>query len=386
MDLNTGLTQALSDRTNNYIYGLDRIAQMNTATEYFLGDALGSVRQITNTTGAITYASAYDPYGVVASTSGSSQTSYGYTNEYTSQGLIYLRSRVYFPESGRFTTKDTWEGDVNYPLSLNKWNYVEGNPINFVDPKGRSSVSLNFGTYEDDYDDKHRSVPHWTNKEAYTVETALGRIAWAYANAYNKEAARRVSEECDPILNAVLLEKIDPFTAFHKVHGGRVTFKWNSFGANGYWGRAISPQKVWFYSNTPKDLLSSYIGQRFVTHEMGHVFENAYSEVYQQYTGTDKEYKPARNLVATNNNLNNRNGFAGVFLDWQWSNDSSSGEIFADMFVGWVFNSWALSPTVPLSDNRYKQQNENYLFGLSKSEFMMEYMPIWIYDTIQHRL
>jgi len=69
MDLNTGLTQALSDGTNTYIYGLGRIAQAaGTDTEYFLGDALGSVRRLTNASGAITYTKAYDPYGVVTST------------------------------------------------------------------------------------------------------------------------------------------------------------------------------------------------------------------------------------------------------------------------------------------------------------------------------
>ena len=44
LDLNTGLTQVLNDGTNAYVYGLGRIAQVNTTTEYFLGDALGSVR------------------------------------------------------------------------------------------------------------------------------------------------------------------------------------------------------------------------------------------------------------------------------------------------------------------------------------------------------
>ena len=137
MDLNAGLTQALSDGTNTYIYGNGRIAQATgTGTEYFLGDALGSVRQLTNAGGTITYAKVYDPYGVVSSTSGSSQSAYGYTNEYTSQGLVYLRSRMYSPIAGRFTTKDTWMGDYNRPLSLNRWMYVEGNPINYIDPSG----------------------------------------------------------------------------------------------------------------------------------------------------------------------------------------------------------------------------------------------------------
>ncbi len=141
MDLNAGLTQALSDGTNNYIYGIGRIAQVNTGTEYFLGDALGSVRQLTNTSGTITYASAYDPYGVTTQTHGAAQTAYGYTGEYTSDDLIYLRARHYNPGIARFLTKDIWEGNANSPMSFNRWMYVKGNPINFTDPSGYFPVN-----------------------------------------------------------------------------------------------------------------------------------------------------------------------------------------------------------------------------------------------------
>jgi hypothetical protein len=51
--LNAGLTQVLDDGTSTYTYGLGRISQTNTVTEYFLGDALGSVRQMTDTAGEI---------------------------------------------------------------------------------------------------------------------------------------------------------------------------------------------------------------------------------------------------------------------------------------------------------------------------------------------
>ncbi|MBK7450192.1 MAG: hypothetical protein IPJ47_12525 [Anaerolineales bacterium] len=29
-----------------------------------------------------------------------------------------------------------WGGEYNRPLSLNGWGYVEGNPVNYVDPSG----------------------------------------------------------------------------------------------------------------------------------------------------------------------------------------------------------------------------------------------------------
>jgi len=144
MDLNTALTQALSDGTHHYIYGPStgsgsRIAQtQGSTTEYFLNDALGSVRQMTNNNGSITYTQGYDPYGVTTLTSGSSRSAYGYGGEYSDSyiKLIYLRSRMYDPLTGRFTTKDSWQGDYNRPLSLNRWMYVEGNPVNLTDPSG----------------------------------------------------------------------------------------------------------------------------------------------------------------------------------------------------------------------------------------------------------
>jgi RHS repeat-associated protein len=136
LDLNSGLTQVLSDGTNTYTYGLGRISQQGTSAEYFLGDALGSVRQLTNQAGAVTYAKSYDPYGVVTQASGASVSAYGFTGEQQSNDMVYLRARYYNVVDGRFVSRDTWAGDANRPLSLNRWNYTRANPINYVDPSG----------------------------------------------------------------------------------------------------------------------------------------------------------------------------------------------------------------------------------------------------------
>ena len=159
LDLNAGLTQVLADGTNSYLYGNGRISQTNTVTEYFLSDALGSVRQLTNASGAITYAKGYDPYGVVTSTSGASQSAYGYTGEQQdASGLTYLRSRYYASGKGRFLTRDTWAGNANMPMSFNRWNYVDGNPINRIDPTGRNR-DRDAGTFYSAADRRRR--PWW---------------------------------------------------------------------------------------------------------------------------------------------------------------------------------------------------------------------------------
>jgi RHS repeat-associated protein len=154
-DLNSGLTQVLSDGTYDYLYGNGRIAQVNTGTpntEYFLTDALGSVRQLTNATGAVTLAKAYDPYGVVNMSSGAGSSSYGYTGEQQApSGMVYLRARYYNPNVGRFLTRDTWGGDANRPMSYNRWMYTYGNPVTWVDPTGMSPecVSVMGGGHND---------------------------------------------------------------------------------------------------------------------------------------------------------------------------------------------------------------------------------------------
>ena len=96
LDLNAGLTQVLQDGTNTYLYGVNRIAQVaGTQTGYFLPDALGSVRQMTDAYGDITLTQSYTPYGEVLYSKGTAATDYAFTGEsYDPQtGLVYLRAR-----------------------------------------------------------------------------------------------------------------------------------------------------------------------------------------------------------------------------------------------------------------------------------------------------
>jgi len=55
--------------------------------------------------------------------------------------LVYLRSRYYNPADGRFQSRDTWGGNDNSPQTLNKWSYVQNNPIVYTDPSGKWCVA-----------------------------------------------------------------------------------------------------------------------------------------------------------------------------------------------------------------------------------------------------
>ena len=140
LDIAAGLTQVLSDGTSTYLYGRGRIGEEQPGGwQYPLGDALGSVRQLTDSDGYVMLVKAYEPFGSVLSTTGDAGTNYGFTGEWTDgTGLVHLRARYYAPESGRFMTKDVWEGDPNQPMSYNAWLYGYANPTLWVDRTGLS--------------------------------------------------------------------------------------------------------------------------------------------------------------------------------------------------------------------------------------------------------
>jgi RHS repeat-associated protein len=207
LDLNTGLTQVLAGDGQTYLYGLERLSQSSAQdTQYFLPDALGSVRQLVDQHGMITRVESYQPYGEEEVAYDNAETSYGFTGEWTSSyiKLQYLRSRWYSTEQGRFISRDNWQGNYNRPVSLNRWVYVEANPVNYVDPSGQCragddecvsvakqivtefpNIKINFGVPSFDCDGQWWSK-HWTVQELVKVQLGLKAISEVLGNDKQK--------------------------------------------------------------------------------------------------------------------------------------------------------------------------------------------------------
>ena len=52
-----------------------------------------------------------------------------------------MQARWYSPQSGTFRSRDTWAGDLNTPVTLNRYTYANNNPIRYWDPSGRIGCS-----------------------------------------------------------------------------------------------------------------------------------------------------------------------------------------------------------------------------------------------------
>ena len=62
---------------------------------------------------------------------------FGYNGEaHTVDGLQYLRSRYYNPETGVFISADSYRGEYSHPLSQNRYTYAHNNPYKYDDPTG----------------------------------------------------------------------------------------------------------------------------------------------------------------------------------------------------------------------------------------------------------
>jgi RHS repeat-associated protein len=149
----TSLPQVIEETVNGavvrqYPYGRQRISENqvvdNSWTVSIYGyDGGGSVRQLTNAAGAVTDAYEYDAFGNLISSDGTTPNVYLYRGERydTDLGLYYLRARWYNPVTGRFMTRDPYEGSIYDPASLHRYNYSRANPANFIDPSGRAATS-----------------------------------------------------------------------------------------------------------------------------------------------------------------------------------------------------------------------------------------------------
>ena len=121
---------------------------------YEIKDWLGTTRSAVSDNGTPSSVRDHYPYGKLLNgrsfTTGTEDSRKQFTgHEYDSEiGLDYHGARYYDRESGRYLSTDPKLYDYKH---VTPYNYVEGNPISFVDPDGKNPVFSSNGTYRREY-------------------------------------------------------------------------------------------------------------------------------------------------------------------------------------------------------------------------------------------
>jgi len=132
-----------------FAYGLALVSQTTLSpqpsTTYYGSDGHGSTRFLTDPSGNTTDTFAYDAYGTLIASTGSTPNNYLYCGEQYDPdlGMYYLRARYFNPGTGRFWTADDGDqGDNEDPLSLHLYTYCKANPVNLTDPSGHDGTVM----------------------------------------------------------------------------------------------------------------------------------------------------------------------------------------------------------------------------------------------------
>jgi RHS repeat-associated protein len=144
-DVAEGTPLLVGNALTNYVTGpgglpLEQIT--GSKVTYYTHDQLGSTRLLTNSSGKSVGTYTYDPYGAVASHTGSVSTNLQFAGQFTDDesGLQYLQARYYDPATGQFMSVDPLATVTGQP-----YEYAGDDPVNSVDPSGNWSFALCFG-------------------------------------------------------------------------------------------------------------------------------------------------------------------------------------------------------------------------------------------------
>ena len=150
LDINGELTYVLAEMNYDgtekcyYTRGDELISQERDGKKsYYVYDGHGSVRALADESGKVTDKYVYDAFGNLISSVGSTKNDFLFCGEQFDPvtGLYYLRARYMDTSTGRFISQDTYQGDINDPVSLHKYLYANANPVTYSDPSGYKSVA-----------------------------------------------------------------------------------------------------------------------------------------------------------------------------------------------------------------------------------------------------
>jgi len=174
-------TPIQSEKTAYFYANGQKIVSMSSGSVlYYLTDHLGGTNRVYDQDGNLVSENEYYAYGQDKLETGQGQD-YKYTDkeEDDSTGLYYYGARYYEPLMGRFTAIDKVKGKIGSPQNLNRYAYVQNNPLTRADPSGNLDMKMNLPSI---YSEKkeYQASPVVTD----TVDNGVGKYERTYFDPF----------------------------------------------------------------------------------------------------------------------------------------------------------------------------------------------------------
>ncbi|MCR5213351.1 MAG: DUF6531 domain-containing protein [Eubacterium sp.] len=190
--ISDGETSEQSSIVTNYYYGTGLLYdRYQESIRLYHFNHIGNTTLITDKSGNSVYRSAYGTYGellYIYDVGGSKEVSIKELNNTTTlrflfngevgvitddNTLLYMRQRYYNTEIKRFINQDVLSGGIENSQSLNRYSYVEGNPVCYTDPFGLSKLVETLRTINSIYNIIQEAI---SNIDAHTFLDLFGLL------------------------------------------------------------------------------------------------------------------------------------------------------------------------------------------------------------------
>ncbi len=269
------------------------------------------------------------------------------------EGLYFYGARWYDSVLGRFIQADSIIPDAGNSQAWDHYAYSYGNPVKYIDPTGHLSCNAAH-VAEGDCSD-------------VTIMDLISEYNVTLTGDWNPLEINNLLQALDAMGSKLADSMLGDHTsteAFQAVYTSMELNMWNGQCNGTCWGRSLGAHEIRFYRHyTYTDTLGSSfildtkIQEQLAVHELAHSLEFAITEAGGEAPST----------YLTTDMSEDREGLAGPQWVMQQSDDISATEIFADMVIGWVYNTWYTGP-----------DQEYFNAGIGRQYFMNQFMPLWL--------
>ncbi len=165
----TEIADSLLENTKYYFANKERVAKKDSSgnLSYFHSDHLGGTNAVTDSGGNLVERNKYYPFGEIRE---GGQERFTYTGKEKDKltDFYYFEARYYKHEFKHFTQPDAISRNLYDPQDLNRYTYVNNNPVKYVDPSGHKKQYRDYktGQWTDEPNERAQEIMDKLSKTA----------------------------------------------------------------------------------------------------------------------------------------------------------------------------------------------------------------------------